>query len=96
MALLFNSMYRDVHKDDDYLRLHYLQLWQSLEESAKKLGYPKKVEDKNNDIVAGEKSLGDLRVYRHDIAHWWTDNIDENYLSELYRTINELILRKYF
>ena len=96
MALLFNSMYRDVHKDDDYLRLHYLQLWQSLEESAKKLGYPKKVMDRNNDIVAGEKSLGELRVYRHDIAHWWTDTIDENYLSVLYGTINELIRRKYF
>ena len=96
MALLFNSMYRDEYKDDDYLRLHYLQLWQSLEESAKKLGYPRKIKDNNNDFVAGKKSLGELRVYRHDIAHWWTDNLDENYLSELYRTINGLIRRKYF
>ena len=96
MALLFNSMYRDEYKDDAYQRLHYLQLWQSLAESARKLGYSKKIKDKNNDIVAGEKSLGELRIYRHDIAHWWTDSIDENYLSELYRTINELIRRRYF
>ncbi len=96
VALLFNSMYRDERKDDAYERLHYLQLWQSLEESVKRLGYPKKITDKNNEIVAGDKSLGELRVYRHDIAHWWTDTIDENYLSELYRTANELIRRKYF
>ena len=96
MALLFNSMYRDEHKDDDYLRLHYLQLWQSLEESAKRLGYPQKISDKNNDIVAGKRSLGELRVYRHDIAHLWTDTIDKGYLSELCGSLNELIRRKYF
>ena len=50
----------------------------------------------DNIVVAGKKTLQELTAYRHDIAHWWTDTIDENYLADLQRTINELIRRKYF
>ena len=96
MALLVNSMYRDEYRDDAYQRLHYLQLWEALVNSAKKhLDYDGEFKDNTEKIVAGKRSLGELRVYRHDIAHWWTDTIDENYLADLYRTINKLMHKKY-
>ena len=57
------------------------------------LGYKHK---SNNKIVAGKKTLNELIDYRNDIAHWWTDTIDESYLADLQRTINELIRCKYF
>ena len=95
MALLVNSMYSDEHKDDAYKRLEYLRLWQSLEETAKKLGYGGKVK-RDSVVVGGQKTLLELNNYRNDIAHWWTDTLDENFLADLRSTINELIDRKYF
>ena len=96
MALLVNSMYSDEYKDDGYQRLQYLQLWQSLSEAARPfLGYSGNVRD-DKVVLAGSKTLEELKDYRDDIAHWWTDSIDENYLADLRRTINELIRRKYF
>ena len=96
MALLFNSLYIDEWKDDSYHRLQYLRLWQSLAEAAGTyLGYQGNVRD-DNVVVAGKKTLRELTDYRNDIAHWWTDTIDENILADLQRTINELIHRKYF
>ena len=81
MALLVNSMYRDDYKDDAYQRLHYLQLWQSLSEAGGRyLDYQGDIR-KDEVVVAGKKTLLELRDYRDDIAHWWTDTIDENYLS---------------
>ena len=97
MALLVNSMYRDEYKDDAYQRLQYLQLWQSLVETGEKyLGYQGKSIRYDNTVVAGKKTLLELTEYRDDIAHWWTDTINENFLADLQRTINELIHRKYF
>ena len=96
MALLFNSMYRDEYKDDAYQRLQYLQLWQSLQDAGRKyLNYQGNVKY-DDKIVAGDKTLLELTEYRDDIAHWWTDTIDENFLANLQQTINELIHRKYF
>ena len=96
MALLFNSMYRDEYMDETYQRLLYLRLWQSLAEAARPcLGYQGKVKT-DKVVVAGTKTLLELKQYRDDIAHWWTDNIDENFLVALQQTINELIRRKYF
>ena len=96
MALLGNSMYRDDYMDDAYQRLHYLQLWQSLSEAGRKyLSYQGNIRE-DNVVVAGNKTLQELKDYRDDIAHWWTDTIDENYLADLQQTINELIRRKYF
>ena len=96
MALLINSMYRDDYNDDAFQRLHYLQLWQSLSETGRKyLSYQGDIrEDKV--VVAGKKTLLELKDYRDDIAHWWTDTIDENFLADLQRTINELIHQRYF
>ena len=96
MALLINSMYSDEHKDDSYQRLHYLRLWQSLVEAGETcLSYQGSVR-KDNVVVVGKKTLRELTEYRDDVAHWWTDTIDENFLAELRRTINELIRRRYF
>ena len=97
MTLLVNSMYKDEYTDDAYQRLQYLQLWQSLVEAGRKyLGYQGKSIRYDNVVVAGEKTLLELTEYRDDIAHWWTDTINENFLADLQRTINELIRRKYF
>lgn len=100
IELLVNTLYWDKYRDDDFRRLHYLGLWQSLAESNRKLGYvgplsKRKLRD-NDTVVAGERSLADLTQYRDDIAHWWTGTMDGNYLADIYRTINELIRRKYF
>ena len=96
MALLVNSMYRDEYKDDAYQRLHYLQLWQALQDSARKcLGYQGDIE-RDTVIVAGKKTLQELTNYRNDIAHWWTDTIDESLLAELQGPVNELVRQKYF
>ena len=96
MALLVSSMYRDDYQDDAYQRLHYLQLWESLTEAGRKcLGYQGKIR-KDKVIVAGKKTLLELRDYRDVIAHWRTDTINESFLADLQRTINELIRRKYF
>ena len=96
MALLINSMYSDEHKDDSYQRLLYLRLWQSLAEAGKTcLSYQGNVME-DDVVVAGKKTLRELTEYRDDIAHWWTDTIDENFLADLRRTINELIRHRYF
>ena len=97
MALLFKAMYRDEYEDDAYQRLQYLRLWESLVETGPRwLSYQGKNIRDDNVVVAGNKTLRELTAYRHDIAHWWTDTIDENILADLQRTVNELIRRKYF
>ena len=100
IELLVNALYWDEYKDDDFRRLHYLRLWQSLAESRRKLGYkgpdPHCEPKDDNTVVAGNRSLAELTRYRDDIAHWWTGTMDGNYLAGIYGTINELIRRKYF
>ena len=96
LALLVNSMYSDDYKDDAYQRLQYLGLWQSLVEAGRPcLGYHGNIRY-DQVVVAGTKTLLELTEYRDDVAHWWTDTIDENFLADLRRTINELIRHKYF
>lgn len=96
IALLINSMYREEYGDDAYQRLQYLRLWESLAEAGEKhLGYPGNART-DNIVVAGKKTLRELKEYRDDIAHWWTDTINENFLADLQQTINELLRRKYF
>ena len=96
LALLVNSMYSDEYKDDAYQRLQYLGLWQSLVDAGRPcLGYRGNIRH-DQVVLAGTKTLLELTEYRDDVAHWWTDSIDENFLADLRRTINELIRRKYF
>ena len=96
LALLINSMYSDEHKDDSYQRLQYMGLWESLVGAARKpLGYSGQSVRHDKKVVAGTKTLEELAQYRHDIAHWWTDTIDENFLVNLQLTVNEMLRRKY-
>ena len=96
MALLINSMYSDEYKDDAYQRIQYLRLCQSLAEVGETgLNYQGNIRQ-DNVAVAGKKTLRELTNYRDDIAHWWTDTIDENFLADLQRTIYELMRRRYF
>ena len=95
-ALLVNSMYSDERKDEPFRRLQYLQLWQAMADAGGKvLGFKGKIR-KSKQVVAGKHRLKELYGYRNAIAHWWTDSIDDNYLADLRRTINELLRRKYF
>ena len=101
IELLVNALYWDDYKDDDFRRLHYLSLWQSLSESRRKLGYtppqPKDQASRRTPRSLEARSVSQaLTSYRNDIAHCWTGNIDGNYLANMYRTINELLRRKYF
>ena len=95
LALLVNAMYSEEHKGDAEKLLEFLRLWQSVEETAKKLSYQGNAK-RDNVVVDGTKTLRELNDYRNDIAHWWTETIDEDFLSNLKSTINELVRRKYF
>ena len=96
MELLVKAMYMDEYEDDAYRRLQYLRLWQSMVEAAPRwLNYQGNIRE-DNAVVAGERTLRELKEHRNDIAHWWTDTIDENFMADLQRTINELIRSKYF
>lgn len=92
-AELFDSILLDKTKDDSYLRLWYLRLWQALDDAKRYLGYPQL--DNLNTVTAGERTPTELREYRRDIAHWYTGRIDYSYLSDLQRTALELLRRKY-
>ena len=68
MALLVNAMYSEEHRGDAEKLLEFLRLWQSLQETAKKLGYKGNVKQ-DKVIVDGTKTLWELNEYRVDIAH---------------------------
>ena len=96
LALLVNSMYSDERKDDSYQRLQYLSLWESLVGAARELlGYSGRGIRRDKKVVAGTKTLQELKQYRNDIPHWWTDTIDENFLANLQLTVNQMLRRKY-
>ena len=87
IALLVNSMFSEKRNDDTYMRLYYLRLWQSMAEAGKKhLGYNGNIKV-DEVVVAGRMTLRELTDYRDDIAHWWTDTIDENCLADMQNTI---------
>ena len=90
---LFDSILLDKTKDDGYLRLWYLRLWQALEDAKRHLGYRQL--DNLDTVIAGQRTPKELKEYRHDIAHWHTGKIDYAYLSDLQYTAMELLRRKY-
>ena len=96
MARLVDSMYSDERIGDAQQRLQYLRLHQSLVDAAKKVFHYKGRITRDKSIVAGNSTLRQLNSHRNAIAHWWTGTIDGNLLTDLGRTINELIRRKYF
>ena len=92
-AELFDSILLDKTKDDGYLRLWYLRLWQALEDAKRHLGYPQL--DNCKTVIAGTKTPKELTEYRNAIAHWYTGKIDYSYLEDLQLTAIELLRRKY-
>ncbi len=90
---LFDSMVMDKTRDDSYLRLWYLRLWQAVEDAKKHLGCPQL---RNiNTVIAGKRTPKDLYDYRTEIAHWYTAKINHSYLNDLQYTAIELLGRKY-
>ena len=74
MALLYKAMYRNEYEDDAYQRLQYLRLWESLVEAGpRRLSYQGDIRE-DNVVVAGRKTLKELKDYRDDIAHWSTEH----------------------
>lgn len=90
---LFDSIMLDKTRDDSYLRLWYLRLWQALEDAKRHLGYPQL--DNLDKVIAGKRTPKELKEYRNAIAHWETGKIDYSYLSDLQYTAMELLRRKY-
>ena len=92
VAELFDSILLDKTKDDSYLRLWYLRLWQALEDAKRHLGYPQL--DNIDMVIAGERTPQELKEYRNDIAHWHTGKIDSAYLNDLQYTALELLRKE--
>lgn len=90
---LFDSIVLDETKDDSYLRLWYLRLWQSVEDAGSQLGRPQPWN--NDDMIAGKTTPKELKSYRDDIAHWHTGRINFSYLEDLQYSAMELLRRKY-
>ena len=90
---LFDSMVLDKTKDDNYLRLWYLRLWQAVEDAKTHLDYKQL---RNIDtVIAGDRTPKALYDYRTSIAHWYTGKMDISYLNDLQYTAMELLRRKY-
>ena len=90
---LFDAILLDKTKDDRYLRLWYLRLWQALEDAKRHLGHPQLSNVRK--VIAGERTPKELTDYRNHIAHWYTGRIDYSYLNDLQYTAMELLRRKY-
>ena len=90
---LFDALLLDKTKDDEYLRLWYLRLWQAVEDAGGHLGYPQL--SNVTDVIAGDRTPKELKNYRNQIAHWYTAIINFSYVSDLQHTAIELLRRKY-
>ena len=90
---LFDSMVLGETMDDDYLRFWYLRLWQALDDANKHLGQPQ-LWNKGS-VIAGNRTPKEHRIYRKNIAHWYTGRIDHAYLSDLQCIAMKLLRRKY-
>ena len=90
---LFDSIVMDKTKDDNYLRLWYLRLWQALDDAGSHIGRPQPFND--DKMLAGKRTPKGLAGYRNDIAHWYTGSIDHSCLSDLQLTVMELLRRQY-
>ena len=96
VGLLVDSLRWDKDEENAERRVRYLSLWQSLVEARKKLGFSKKIDPETKDIVAGQKTLGELTKHRDEVAHHQTNSIDDHSLRDIQLTINELVRKRYF
>ena len=86
-------MILDKTKDDNYLHLWYLRLWQAVDDARRHLGH---LQLRNIDhVIAGKRTPRELCDYRNDIAHWYTGRIDSSYLDDLQHLALELLHCKY-
>jgi len=91
---LFDSLILEDTKDDDYLRLSYLRIWQAVDDTKKAhLGCPQIWNTRT--AIAGKKTPKELNDYRNRIAHLRTGRIDPRYLHDLQITAMELLRSKY-
>lgn len=93
-AELLESILLDKSDDDKYFRLWYLRLWQAFMDARKSVLNLKR-EPAATDIVAGEKTIEELSKYRDNIAHWWTGSVDFAYMTDIQRTMVELLRDEY-
>ena len=92
IAELMEALLLDRSKDDKYFRLWYLRLWQALNDARKLIRVN---EFRSGEIVAGKKTINELRNYRNEIAHWWTGRLDYSYADDIQRTVVKLLRSKY-
>ena len=90
---VFDSIVLDKTKDDGYLRLWYMRLWQAVEDAKRHLEEPELLN--KEEVIAGKRTPKELKHYRNDIAHWNTGRINFSYLSDLQHTVIELLRKKY-
>ena len=92
IAELMEAVLLDRSKDDKCFRLWYLRLWQALNDARKLIRVN---EFRSGEIVAGKKTINELRDYRNKIAHWWTGRLDYSYADDIQRTVVKLLRSKY-
>lgn len=95
VAELIDSILLDKTQDDGYFRLWYLRLCQAIADAKRLLGHPKFEDDTNANVIAGKLTSKELKDYRHNIAHWWTGNVDYSFVTGIQQTVLELLRRKY-
>ena len=101
-AELFDSVLLDKTKDDNYLRLTYLRLWEALDDAIRSARFRDILRQMgcrqlwNTQVpIAGQKTPKDLYGHRKDIAHWNTGRADVSYLTALQKTALALLRKKY-
>ena len=92
IAELMEAVLLDRSEDDKYFRLWYLRLWQALNDARKLI---RASEFTSGEIIAGKKTVNELRDYRNQIAHWWTGRLDFSYADDIQRTVVKLLRSKY-
>ena len=90
---VFDSIVLDKTRDDGYLRLWYLRLWEAVEDAKRHLEEPELLN--KEEAIAGKRTPKELKDYRNDIAHWNIGRINYSCLSDLQHTAIELLRRKY-
>ena len=93
MAELIDSILLDNTQDDGHFRLWYLRLWQAAADAKRLLGQPRFEEEPI--AIAGKLTPMQLREYRNCVAHWWTGKVDFSFITDIQKTMQELLRRKY-
>ena len=90
---LIDAILLEDSQDDKYFRLWYLRLWQAAKDASSYLGF-RQFENRNSPLN-GNSSPRQQTEHRNAIAHWWTGKVDFSYVSDLQKTVLEMLRRKY-